>query len=203
MKRRLPTNSGQPLGILMLDSTMVRPPGDIGNATTFSFPVVYRRVKGVATVEEMHRDDCACLPLVIEAARELEDEGVRAIVGGCGFMSLFQEALTAAVDIPVFTSTLMFVPQVQRALARGRKVGIVTADSRILAERHFRAVGWSSQMVPIAVAGMEGIAFVHTPAFAAEFVPLCQRLAADHSDIGALVFECTNPRPTPMPCRTR
>ena len=39
----------------------------------------------------------------IEAARELEADGVRAIVMACGFFSLIQDVLVEEVEIPVFT----------------------------------------------------------------------------------------------------
>ena len=39
---------GAPLGILMLDARFPRIPGDMGNATTWPFPVLYRVVKGAS-----------------------------------------------------------------------------------------------------------------------------------------------------------
>lgn len=37
-----------PLGILMLEARFPRIPGDMGNATTWPFPVLYRVVKGAS-----------------------------------------------------------------------------------------------------------------------------------------------------------
>ena len=37
---------GQALGIIMLDTRFPRPPGDVGNAATWPFPVQYRIVRG-------------------------------------------------------------------------------------------------------------------------------------------------------------
>ena len=37
---------GEAIGMLMMDATVPRIPGDIGNATTFDFPVRFKVVKG-------------------------------------------------------------------------------------------------------------------------------------------------------------
>jgi hypothetical protein len=52
--------SGRPLyghavGILMQNDAIVRLPGDVGNATTFEFPVRYALVSGVGTILRIRR----------------------------------------------------------------------------------------------------------------------------------------------------
>jgi Asp/Glu/hydantoin racemase len=191
-RRRAPTNYGLAIGIIMLDSTMLRPPGDIGNASTFGFPVVYRRVKGIPPPDFLASTDMTYLPLVIEAARELEDEGVKALVGGCGFMSMYHEELVQAVDVPVFSSTLMFVPLIHRSLQRGQKVGILTANRDHLGDRHFKPVGWSRESLPVVIEGMLQESRVHQPGFEAEIAEMARRMTVANPEIGAFVLECTN-----------
>ena len=36
---------GVAIGVLLLDTRFPRPPGDVGNAETFDFPVLYRVVE--------------------------------------------------------------------------------------------------------------------------------------------------------------
>ena len=135
---------GQALGILMLDTRFPRPPGDVGNATTWPFPTQYRIVKGTDTSRIMgEAPDPTLLEPFLEAARDLELHGVRAITTSCGFLAVFQRELAAAVSVPVLTSSLLQVPIVSRLLRPDQKVGVLTERPH-LTERHFQGVGWSA-----------------------------------------------------------
>lgn len=196
--KRASTNYGLAIGILMQDTTFPRPPGDIGNATTFNFPVVYRAVKGVEPAELIRHGDFRYLPQVIETAQELEGEGVRAIVGGCGFMAIYQQELVKAVSIPVYTSSLILVPLIHQSLRRDQKVGIITANSEWLTDRYIEAVGWSRESLPVVIAGLEGISswqerLEGVSAFdEGELVRFMRDYIADYPEVGAIVLECTN-----------
>ena len=89
----------------------------------------------------------------IEAAKELEKEGVSAITTSCGFLAIFQEHLADAVDVPVFSSSLLQVPMVYRMLKKGQKVGIMTASKPHLTQLHLKGAGASH--IPIAVYGID------------------------------------------------
>jgi hypothetical protein len=119
---------GQPIGILMADAVVPRPPGDIGNAFTFDFPVRYRLVPG-ATWDRFASADPTLLDPFLEGARVLEAEGVRAMTASCGFTALFQKELASAVSVPVFASSLVQVPLVRRMLRADQQVGILTAHA--------------------------------------------------------------------------
>jgi len=51
---------GQEVGIIMLDCTFPRPPGDIGNARSFSFPVRYEVLEGIAAARLTRQWDALC-----------------------------------------------------------------------------------------------------------------------------------------------
>jgi hypothetical protein len=194
---------GQPLGILMLDTRFPRPPGDVGNATTWPFPTQYRIVKGADTSRIMGQEpDPTLLDPFLEAARDLEAHGVRAITTSCGFLAIFQRELAAAVSVPVLTSALLQVPLAARLLRPDQKVAVLTEQPH-LTERHFQGVGWSARDVPIVVESLPPDAvfptvFIgnslecDTDILEREMVELARRTVRDHSEVGALVLECTN-----------
>ena len=196
---------GFAVGILMLDTQFPRIPGDMGNASTFPFPVRYQRVEGADPDLVVRRGAAGLLPAFIEGAQRLQHEGVGAITTNCGFLVKFQRELAAAVRVPVFTSSLLLVPLVHRLLPPGRRVGIMTVNAGTLTREHLDGAGIGSDM-PIAVAGMEtekeftrvllgNELVLDVDAAREEHVRVARRLVAEHSDISAIVLECTNMPP--------
>ena len=194
---------GLELGILMLDTRMPRLPGDVGNAETWPFPVQYAVVKGADTSRIMGKDpDPTLLDPFIDAARELERMGVRAITTSCGFLAIFQQELQAAVGVPMLTSALLQVPFAARVIGPERRVTILTERPN-LTERHFNGVGWSSKDVPVSVVAMPPDAefpkvFIDqrleadSDVLEREMIEVATRATREHPDTGALVLECTN-----------
>src|ERR1700760_4351887 len=123
---------GAPLGILMLEARFPRIPGDMGNATTWPFPVLYRVVKGATPERVVLQGAAGLLPDFLDAAAELVGFGAEAITTNCGFLSLFQQELAAHVQVPVATSSLMQVPWVQATLPAGKRVGVITVSASSL-----------------------------------------------------------------------
>ena len=103
---------GQSIGILMLDTRFPRLPGDIGNATTFSYPVMYKIVEQATVDRVVKAADAGLIEPFVRAGMELIQNGARAIVTSCGFMAIFQKELAQALPVPVFTSSLLQVPLV-------------------------------------------------------------------------------------------
>jgi Asp/Glu/hydantoin racemase len=194
--------SGIPIGILCLETCYGRPPGHIRNASTFRFPVMYRIVKGATARRVVKEAGPELLNPFIQAAQELEREGVMAITGSCGFLALFQDELADSVDIPVFTSSLIQIPMVYRMLRRSQKVGILTASQSTLTTALLKAVG--ADAVPVCVAGMDDRhefcevviearrLELDVTRLAQEVLAVVDGLAKDHPEMGALVIECTD-----------
>ena len=195
---------GAPLGILMLDARFPRIPGDMGNATTWPFPVLYRVVPGATPRRVVLQGAAGLLPAFLEAAAELVAQGAEALTTNCGFLSLFQAELAAHADVPVMTSSLMQVPWVQSTLPPGRRVGVVTVSAATLGAAHLQAAGVAPDTP---VAGTEGGREFHRILVLAESQDMDVALArqdvldagADlvrrHPEVGAVVLECTNMPP--------
>jgi len=194
------------IGVLNLDvePERVKPqedtPGFLRSDETFDFCVKREIVRG-ATIEKVMEGNPELIPNFIEAARKLEARGVKAIAGDCGFTATYQQDIARAVSIPVITSSLIIVPLVYRMLAENKRVGIITANSEKLAERHFNAVGWSSKDIPVSIKGMNEIKREswqpleehprRDSKYEKDLVNLAEELIQESPDVGAIVAECT------------
>lgn len=191
---------GEAIGIILLENYVPFVPGDVANATTYSFPVRFRRVDGF-TVERIFRHDMTLLSDVLDAARDLQREGVRAITGDCGFMVIYQKELAAQLKIPIFMSSLLQIPFMEHLIADEHKIGIVTASATSLDDSVLKAAG-ASDPGRLAVRGLE-----HTEHFAKavideigeldtervekEVVSAARQLVADEPATRLILLECS------------
>jgi aspartate/glutamate racemase len=195
--------AGETIGIIVLECEYPYIPGNVANATTYDFPVRYAVVEGADNHRLVFDRDPSLLPPFIEAARKLESEGVRAITGACGFLALFQDEIAAAVNIPVFMSSLLQVPFIHRIT--GKRVGIITADKTKLIRDHMVKSGISDTM-PIALAGMEHCEPFRKAIFYPDgtldddavregLIEVATELQAAHPDLGSILLECSDMPP--------
>ncbi len=195
---------GAPLGILMLEAKFPRIPGDMGNALTWPFPVLYRVVTGASPERVVLNAASGLLDDFLAAAADLVASGAEAITTNCGFLSLFQRELAAHVQVPVATSSLIQVPWVQATLPPGKRVGIITVSAQALTRRHLEAAGVPPD-TPL-VGTENGREFFRVlvrgekqdldiAAAAKDILDAGRTLVTRHPDIGAVVLECTNMPP--------
>lgn len=192
------------IGVLCLETSFTKIPGHIRNPVTFDFPVVYKVVAGATPDRVVRQGDPKLLEPFIEAAQDLQAQGVAAITTACGFLVLFQEQLADAVDVPLYASSLIQLPMLHRMLRRDQKVGLLVASEQSFTRRHLAAVG--AEDVPVCIAGMadqpefrevmlEGRRDDLDPdRLESEVLGQAERLAKDN-ELGALVLECTDLAP--------
>lgn len=195
---------GASVGILMLEARFPRIPGDIGNATTWPFPVHYRVVSGASPDRVVRQGAAGLQNTFIDAAQDLVAMGCDGITTNCGFLSLFQKDLATAVGVPVASSSLMQHGMIQALLPPDKKVGVLTVSSATLTDAHLAAAG-----VPLdtPVVGTDEIGGEFTrvivgneerldvDAAEADMLRAADALLERHGDVGAILLECTNMTP--------
>lgn len=191
---------GASVGILMLDARFPRIPGDMGNAATWPFPILYRVVRGASPDLVVRQGAEGMLTTFIDAARDLVRDGADGITTNCGFLSLFQEELAAALPVPVATSSLMQVAHVNRFLPKGRRAGVLTISASTLTPQHLEKAGVPADTPIGTTEGGDEFTRVilndemelNVDAARADNVAAAVALQKAHPDLGALVLECTN-----------
>ncbi|MBM9606001.1 aspartate/glutamate racemase family protein [Desulfopila inferna] len=192
-------SSGEAIGILLLDTSVPFIPGDVANATTYDFPVRYKKVEGFTVARAIGKDP-SIYPSLLSAAKDLMHQGVRAITGDCGFMALHQNRLSRELDIPVFLSSLLQIPFILTIIGEGRKVGILTADGTSLDGSLLTAVG-VSEGSRLVIEGLESCPSFYrfaieesgeldVAAVQEEIVAAAKKVAAN-SEVACLLLECS------------
>ena len=191
---------GARVGILMLETRFPRVPGDMGNAETWPFPVLYKVVPGASPRRVVSDKAEGLLDEFLAAADELVRLGADGITTTCGFLSLFQREIAAHVGVPVATSSLMQIPFIKRVLPPGKRVGVLTISAETLTHEHLRAAGAD---VATPIVGTEGGSEftrailndeerLDVAAAERDILAAGDALVANYAGIGAIVLECTN-----------
>jgi Asp/Glu/hydantoin racemase len=202
---------GAAMGILMLEARFPRIPGDVGNAATWPFPVLYKVVRGASPERVVRRRAEGLLDAFVDGGRELVAHGADGIVTNCGFLSLFQDELATACGVPVATSSLMQAPMIERLLPPGRRVGILTISARSLTSAHLEAAGVGAGTPVVGTDGGREFSRallgneleLDVAAAVRDILDAGDQLVAAHPDIGAVLLDCTNMCPYAHALRDR
>ncbi|OJJ10744.1 MULTISPECIES: aspartate/glutamate racemase family protein [unclassified Roseibium] len=191
---------GASVGILMLEARFPRIPGDMGNAQTWPFPVMYKVVRGASPSRVVRSNADGLLDAFIDAARELVADGVDGITTNCGFLSLVQDELARAVSVPVVTSSLQQVAMVNRLMPAGKRAGILTISGSTLTQAHLEAagvpdgtpIGTTEGMSEFTRAILNNETSLNVELSREDNIRAAMALKEAHPDLGGLVLECTN-----------
>jgi Asp/Glu/hydantoin racemase len=202
---------GARLGILMLEARFPRIPGDMGNAATWPFPVLYKLVPGASPQRVVREKAAGLRERFIEATIQLVRLGADGVATNCGFLSLYQRDIAAAAGVPVATSSLMQIPFIARLLPPGRRVGALTVSAADLSVEHLAAAGADPETPVVGVDPRSEFARVllgdeerlDCAAAERDILQAGERLIEAHPDIGAVVLECTNMTPYAAALRRR
>jgi Asp/Glu/Hydantoin racemase len=194
---------GARLGILMLEARFPRVPGDMGNAATWPFPVLYKVVRGASPWRVVMERAAGLLDAFLDAANELVELGADGITTNCGFLSLYQADIARHVGVPVATSCLMQARTIASVLPQGRRVGILTVSASSLTPEHLAAAGVPADTPVVGTEG--GREFTRAlignepeldiEAAERDILEAGETLIGRHPNVGAILLECTNMAP--------
>lgn len=193
------------IGIVCLDTPFEKLPGHIRNQLTFPFPIRLRVVEGATVDSVINNVDYSLVEKFVEAAKALEDEGVSAVAGSCGFLALFQDHIARQLKVPFFSSSLLQASIISKIIGSHRQVGLIVSNKEKFIRAHLEAVGCGD--VSAVVGGME-----KHPEFRdvvlegkrnkfeierlrAEIVAEAKDVLRSGENVGAILFECTDLSP--------
>lgn len=201
------SQSSTVLGILELDEglapdrTAYAPhEGSLLHPATFDRPIITEMVDG-AFADVVIQGDASLEHACVAAARRLVDRGVSVITADCGFFVRHQEAISAAVNVPVVTSSLLLVPALLRQLSPTKMLAVLTADSRHCSE-DLLGIQYPADRRRVVIGGIEDGLYVRN-ALARPLVRTdvnqiekevggcIVRLRVEHPEIAMILFECT------------
>ncbi len=190
---------GQEIGVLVFSQNSPRALGDPGHAGTFDFQVHYEIVDG--KFSDLINGSDEIKQKLVNAVRNLKEKGVKAVVGDCGLMSLYQQEMAAEGGLMTISSSLVLLPLAWQLIGKNGSVGILTGHSELLKESHLRACGYDDS-IKIKIQGMQdephfsevvihGGSELDVNRMRADVLSAVEKLTAN-SDVRALVIECSN-----------
>lgn len=191
---------GEAVGIILLENYVPFIPGDVANANSYDFPVRFRPVPGFS-VERIFSHDMSITKELVEAARDLEANGVRCITGDCGFMALYQNHISEAVSVPVAMSSLSQIPFLRTMLRGGEQIGIVTANAKSISDDLLQCAGVEPGE-DLAFMGLENTEHFRSAVFEEqgsldselverEVLEAVRTLRSRHPQVSLLLLECS------------
>lgn len=201
--------SGLTVGLIQFQANLPMIPGNMGNATTFDFPMLYREMNAENVLDVMATTPVAQFTdACVEAAQWLEMQGVRAIMGNCGFFGHYQIAVQERINTPFFSSSLMMLPMMVRSMPTNKKVGVLTANGPLLRDGPAMencGLSTADKANRVVVEGCEDdMEFARAMAVQGAYNPVkfeqdvltgIKRLLAKDPDIAVILLECTELSP--------
>jgi hypothetical protein len=192
------TTAGFPIGIIAIRLDYPKLPGNVVNASTFRFPVLYEEV--AFEIEALFRGDEAIREQIVQAAVRLEGRGVRAIIGACGFFAHFQEDVCSAVKVPVYLSSLCQIPIIKTGLRKEKKIGVLAASGESVTQDLLEKVGADSEDVIVFDVGKWesfapirwGKTTLDNGALTKDLMALGERIRKEYPQVGAILLECSD-----------
>lgn len=190
--------AGFPVGIICIKLDYPKIPGNVVNAQTFPFPVVYEVLD--FEIEHLFEGDPTLEQLVLDAAKKLEGAGVKAIVGACGYFAHFQRSVANAVDVPVYMSSLCQLPMIRMGCGTDGEIGVLCANGENLDEKILSQIDESAEGLIIEdVSKLDSFGAIRwgkdvldNAALASDLADLAAQMREDSPNMKAVLLECSD-----------
>lgn len=170
----------------------------VGDARRYESPPIWKTIPG-GWARDVVLGKTALEDEYVKAAQELVREGADAITCDCGFTVRYQQAIAAAVSVPVSTSSLLLIPTLLANVPASKKIAVLTADSRYLDAGIFATLG-IHEPSRLVVEGLEDTATyaymwaekgeIHVEDVLADIDEIIARVQK-HENVAAILCECT------------
>jgi len=191
--------AGAAIGILLVEADYAMLPGNVANASTYDFPVLYQVLEGV-TFKKIAVADPAVLDVLIKGGQTLIDSGVRAVVSARGSFANYQRAAAAALTVPTYLSSMLQVPWIQAALQPKQKLLVISAVGSAITAKVFEECTITDTdrlVVEQAIDVPEFKAMLSPEGFnparlEAELAIYARELVKKHPGAGAILLQCSD-----------
>ena len=189
---------GFPIGVICIKLDYPKIPGNVVNARTFQFPVRYEVLD--FEIERLFEGDPTLEQLVIDAAKKLENIGVKAIVGACGYFAHFQRSVADSVDVPVFMSSLCQLPMIRLGIGSSGSIGVLCANGENLSDGILSQIGETKDGLVISdVSELDsfkpirwGKGLLDNATLAYDLASLVARMREENPDMKTILLECSD-----------
>jgi hypothetical protein len=194
---------GHAIGILVLQIDYPVFPGTIANALTFDYPVRFGVIKTDIHPTKIFNGDKQFIEPILKAGNELVTDGVRAIVGACGYFGFLQKDLADMFDVPTFMSSLLQIPLIVASLKNSQKLGIVCANKTAFSDNLLKNLDLLSYKNRLIIEGIEDqeefatnmigmTGVLNLKKYGDEVVYKARYLVENNDNVGAILLECSD-----------
>ncbi len=195
------TIGGAPIGVVQLSANIPMIPGNVGNASTFDFDLIYQPMEVTGDMVVSPEPHPEVTKRTIEAGKKLEAQGCRAIVGNCGFFGNYQPLVADELDAPFFSTSLLQIPVILATLKPGQKILVMTAEGSILEKAPALENCGVTDRSRLIIAGAENgpemqkvltLSGSYNPKrLERELVDIAAERTEQFPEVGAVLLECT------------
>ncbi len=192
------------LGVVVLDGSTPRVPGDVGHPQSYRIPVDFEVAHGATMQPIFAGHEHELLPSLATAGRALVERGARVLGTTCGLLTRLQRPLARQLGVPVAASAMLQLPSTLATVGADQRIGLLTADASLITPRRLVDAGVPTDQLgrvrtidllraPSFYHALTGeVATVDLPRATAEITRIVQRALAVDPSIAGIVSECAN-----------